>query len=215
MSLAILVPMLGRPHRVVPLLASIRAATPTARVLFLTTPTDTKVRAAIDEAGAERLDVPYASGDYARKINHGYRHTTEDLLFMAADDVHFHPGWFEACLRRLSDRVGAVGTNDLCNRRTMQGRHSTHSLVARWYADLGTIDGQPGILCEEYLHEWVDDEFVGTARKRQAWAHATDAIVEHLHPMAAKAPMDPLYAQQAKRMAAGRAIFERRKRLWM
>lgn len=214
MSLAILVPMLGRAHRIEPLLASIRAATPTAKVLFLTAPTDADVRAAIDRTGEERLDVEYAPGDYQRKINAGYRHTTEELLFMAADDVHFHPGWFEACKRRLCDQIGAVGTNDLSNRRAIRGRHSTHSLVARWYADLGTIDGQPGILCEEYPHEFCDDEFVATARKRRAWAHATDAIVEHLHPMASKAPMDDLYAQQGERMAAGRVIYQRRKRLW-
>lgn len=214
-ALVILVPMLGRPHRVDPLLDSIEEATPAARVLFLTTPCDTAVTDAIDRRGAERLEVAYRSrGDYARKINAGHQRTTEPLLFLAACDLHFHRGWFEACLQVMSAGVGVVGTNDLTNRRTMSGAHSTHSLVARWYADLGLIDGTPGVLHEGYPHEFVDDELVGTAKHRGAWAHAVDAHVEHLHPMGGKAPMDDLYAAQRDRMARGRREFARRRRLW-
>jgi hypothetical protein len=214
--LAILVPMLGRPDRVRPLLDSIRATAPTARVLFITTPTDSDVIDAIDAAGEERIDIDYLpAGDYARKINAGYRHTTEPLLFTGAIDLKFHPGWFEACERRLGPPIGVVGTNDLTNKRTMTGRHSTHSLVTRDYADrCGTIDRAGEILHEGYPHEFVDDELVATARHRRAWAHAADAFVEHLHPMAGKAPMDALYAQQPARMEAGRAVFRRRQRLW-
>ena len=213
-DLVILIPMLGRAHRVEPVLASIRTATPEARVLFLTTPGD-PAQAVIGAVQAEQLAVPYQrSGDYARKINAGYRHTTEPLIFLGADDLHFHPGWFEACLRQLTAGVGVVGTNDLTNPRTMSGAHSTHSLVTRWYADLGQIDGQPGILHEGYPHEYVDDELVATARRRNAFAHAAAAHVEHLHPMAGKAPMDPMYAQQARRMDRGRIIFRQRQRLW-
>lgn len=214
MSLAILVPMLGRPHRVAPLLASIRAATPEAKVLFLTTPGDNDVATTIDGTGEQRIDVDYAPGDYARKINIGVAATTERFVFTAADDLHFHPGWFKACLRRLGDGIGVIGTNDLSNRRTIMGRHSTHSLITREYCELGLIDGRPGVLCEDYPHEYCDDELVATARKRRAWVHATDAIVEHLHPMVDKAPMDDMYAQQAERSAAGREIYLRRRRLW-
>lgn len=214
MNLVILVPMLGRPQRVKPLLASIHAATPQARVLFLTTPGDDAVAEQIDAASCERLEVEYAPGDYARKTNRGYQHTTEELIFLGADDLHFHPGWFDACTKRLDPGIGVVGTNDLTNPRTMTGRHSTHSLVTREYADRGLIDRRPGILCEDYPHEYCDDELIGTARKRRAFVHATDAHVEHLHPMGGKAPMDEMYAQQEARLIAGRDIFRRRRRLW-
>ena len=214
-DLVILVPMLGRPHRVEPLLASIRAATPGARVLFLTTPDDTPTRSAIAAAGVEQLTVPYRpAGDYARKINAGYRHTTEPLLFTAADDLDFHDRWFEYCVAHLTPGIGVVGTNDLTNPRTMSGSTSTHSLVTRWYADLGLADGQPGLLYEGYPHEFVDDELVATARHRNAFSHCAAAHVEHLHPMAGKAPMDPMYAQQRYRMDRGRVIFRRREHLW-
>lgn len=185
-------------------------------MLFLTTPGDLCEVDAIDRTGAEHLEVPWLpQGDYARKVNAGYRQTIEPLLFLGADDLEFHPGWYEAATKLIDDRVGVVGTNDLTNRRTATGKHSTHSLVTRRYADqFGTIDG-PGILHEGYPHEYVDDELVGTAKHRRAWAHAAHAHVEHLHPMGGKAPMDELYAQQGARMRAGRDLYRRRRRMWM
>lgn len=214
-DLAILVPMLGRPHRIVPLLASIRAATPEAFVLFLVTPDDSQVRREVIRVGCEQLSVPRRpTGDYARKINTGYRATTQPHLFTAADDLHFHPGWYEAAVAKLAPGVGVVGTNDLGSPRVMAGDHSTHSLVTREYADLGTIDEPGKIYHEGYVHEWVDDELVGTAKRRGAWAFAFDARVEHLHPNWGKSPTDKMYANQRARMRAGHATYIKRSRLW-
>lgn len=210
--LAILVPVLRRPHRVAPLLASIAAATPKPyRVLFICDPGDREEQDAIAMAGGEMIS---PGGNYASKINAGVRHTTEPLLFLGADDLQFHPGWFEAAACRLTDTIGVVGTNDLCNRRVVNGEHSTHSLVARWYAELGTIDKPGDVLCEIYAHEFVDDEFVETAKYRRAYAHAHDSIVEHLHPQVGKAPMDDLYAAQPVRMRQGRRVYRQRRPLW-
>jgi hypothetical protein len=209
--LVILVPVLDRPHRVSPLLASIRAATPSARVLFICDPDDHAEQSAVREHALEPLIV---DGNYARKINAGSRATTEPLIFLGADDLHFHPGWFEAATTHLTDGIGVVGTNDLCNRRVIRGDHSTHSLVTRDYLKRGTIDEPDKLLHEAYPHEYVDDEFVQTAQTRSAYAHAHDAIVEHLHPMAGKAPMDHLYAAQRQRMRRGRRIYLARRPLW-
>jgi hypothetical protein len=211
----VLVPMLGRPHRVEPLLESL-AATSDARPLFIVSPNDRKVHAAIDAAGAERITVPGPHpGDYARKINAGYAHTTDDLLFLGADDLLFHPGWLTAAEKHLADGIGVVGTNDLGSPRVIAGEHATHSLVTRDYCDRrGTIDTPGRVLHEEYPHEFVDDEFVQTAKHRGAWAFAADSHVEHLHPNWGKAPMDPMYAQQRRRMVAGRRIYRRREPLW-
>lgn len=211
-ELAVLVPVLGRPHRVEPLLRSIRE-TCEARVVFIAERDDTEELEALAHSDAD--DVLLFSGNYARKLNEAVRRTEEPLIFQAADDLLFHPGWFEAAKAKLSSRVGVVGTNDLCNRRVMRGEHSTHSLVARWYTDLGTIDEPGKLLHEGYLHEWCDDELVATAKARKAFAHAPDSVVEHLHPMAGKAPMDDLYAGMRVRIRAGRKVFYRRRRLWM
>ena len=215
-DLVVLVPMLHRAHRVEPILASVDAATPGASVLFLVTPDDAQVQDAVAQTGGRQLLVERKPrGDYARKINHGFAATTEPLVFLGADDLHFRAGWFEEACRKLTPGIGVVGTNDLCNRRTRSGQHSTHSLVTREYVTrFGTIDEPGKVLHEGYPHEYVDDELVGTAKRRRAYAHATRAIVEHLHPMAGKAPMDPMYAKQGARMRAGRALYQRRRLLW-
>lgn len=206
--------MLGRPHRVEPLLESIAAVTDDYRVLFICTPLDSAIPA-VEAAGAEYITVPWGGkGDFARKTNAGYRATTEPLLFLGADDLFFHPHWLDRAVSRLGGSVEVVGTNDLTNKRTARG-HSTHSLVTRLYVDqFGTIDRPGEVLHEGYWHEFVDDELVATARARSAYAHAPDSFVEHLHVMAGKAPMDDLYRQQPIRMRYGRRVYERRRHLW-
>lgn len=214
-DLVILVPMLGRPHRVAPLLESIRE-TCDARVLFCLTPGDAAVLRAVEAAGGQCIMVAQKpAGDYARKINQGYQFTTQPHIFCGADDLRFHPGWYEAAVAEMRDGIGVVGTNDLGSPRVIAGEHSTHSLVARWYADqFGTID-QPGeIMHEGYQHEWVDDELVGTAMARGAWAFASGSKVEHLHPNWGKAPSDRQYAQQRTRMRQGATLYRKRRRLW-
>lgn len=212
MTVAVLVPVLRRPQNVKPLLDSIHKATPEPyRVVFIADPGDTDEIDAVRAHGGELLEY---GGNYAAKINHAVRNTSEPLLFLAADDLHFHPGWLDACHRKLTAGIGVVGTNDLGNLRTIRGEHSTHSLVTREYAEQGTIDDPSRLLHEGYPHEFVDDEFVQTAIFRGAFAHATDAIVEHLHPNWGKAPTDALYNAQRKRMRAGRGIYSQRRGLW-
>jgi hypothetical protein len=220
-DLAIIIPMLGRPHHIPPLLESIEKSTPAARVLFMVSPSDGAVHDMIDahrQAGVtvERHTIPYSPiGDYARKINTAYRFTTEPLLFLGASDLYFHDGWYENALAQLTPGVGVVGTNDLGSPRVMRGEHSTHSLVTRRYVQTcGTIDQPETVLCELYWHEYVDDEFINTAKYRRAYAHASESIVEHLHPNWGKGETDPLYAAQQSRMVRGYRIYQRRRHLW-
>lgn len=216
-GLVIIIPMLGRPHRIDPLLESIDMATPRASVLFMLSSNDTTVRGRVRATGRPFREMSYRSvGDYATKINNGVACTTEPLIFTAADDLHFHPGWFGEALTKLAPGIGVVGTNDLGNPRVTAGEHATHFLVTREYAQLGIIDrpGQGLLFCPEYPHEFVDDELVGTAKKRGAWAMAIDSHVEHLHPHWGKAPTDALYEQQRYRMRLGQAIYRRRIHLW-
>jgi hypothetical protein len=215
-GLVILVPLLGRADRFGAMAASAAATMPTARVLYCVTPGDTPVLDALNAVGAQRILVPWQPvGDYARKINTGYACSSEALLFLGADDIVFHPGWFEAATAQLTAGVGVVGTNDLGSPRVMAGLHSTHSLVTRSYVDTyGTIDEPGKVLHEGYLHEYVDDEFVETARRRGAYAHAADSWVEHYHANWGKATVDSLYQAQRMRMRAGRPIYQARRALW-
>lgn len=215
--IVICIPVLRRPHRVEPLIESIEAATPEPhRTLFIVSPGDDGEIGAIKDADAEWIATPepYPSGDYARKINLAYRASWEPLLFLGADDLHFHPGWFEKAYEKLTEGIGVVGTNDLGNRRTCHD-HSTHSLVTRDYADkYGTIDERHKVLYEGYPHEYVDDELCQTAQFRGAYAHASECIVEHMHPHWGKAESDELYAQEPTRMIVGRRLFNERRHLW-
>ena len=212
--LVVLVPVLARPHRVAPLLASLERATPEPhRCLFLPTPGDNPELEALRLAGAQFQE--YA-GNYAAKINAGIEATDEPLIFTGADDLAFHAGWLEAALEVMDETgAGVVGTQDRCNPRVIAGLHATHFLVAREYVERhGTIDEPGKLLHEGYAHEYVDDELIGTARARGQYAFAAEAVVEHLHPLVKKAPVDATYRLGRSRSGEGRALFRRRRRLW-
>lgn len=211
-SVAILVPVLGRPHRVAPLLASIRAATTSPhRVLFIVDPEDVPEQDAVRAAGADMI---VAAGSYARKINQGVAETSDPLIFLGADDLAFHPRWMPEARAKLVGDVRVVGTNDLGNPRVIAGQHATHCLVARSYAHLGTIDEPGHLLSERYRHNWVDQEFVETAKARGAWAFAKTSHVEHRHPHWQKGEMDDTYRTGLATYDLDRGVYERRRHLW-
>ena len=223
-EVAVIVPVLRRPHRVAPFLSSLSAATPEPhRIEFVATAGDSPMIAEIlrlaedDPAIVLHVLAPNATGDYARKVNHAYRSSSAPFLFLAADDLDFRPGWLPAALAPFADpAIGVVGTQDLApTPRSLAGEHATHCMIRRRYADdLGTIDEPGKILHEGYPHEYVDDELVETAKARGAWTFAADSVVEHLHPSWGKASRDALYNGQRRRMEAGRRVYLRRRGLW-
>jgi hypothetical protein len=216
-STAVLIPMLGRPHTVAPLVRSLRENTPEPhRAVFICSPDDRAVHDAVRSEGLEPLVVTWPPGraDYQKKINLGYRKTTDPLIFTGACDVTFHYRWLTRAILKLGPGIGVVGTQDKGNPRVLAGQHATHSLVTREYADLGTIDGQPGILSEVYDHSFCDDELVGTAKHRKAWAFAHESIVEHNHPSWSKAPMDEVYLKGRAQFRRDALLSRRRRTLW-
>lgn len=230
-DLAVLTPLWKRPHRVRDAYEAVRSVTPCAHLVLLVSIDDLEVVDAVVQLLREKmLDAPgsrgrntvlYADwpggspGDYARKMNMGYQLTTEPLVFLGADDVQYHDDWFVRAAARISSGVGVVGTNDLGNPRVMAGRHSTHSLIVRAYVEeFGTIDEPGQMLHEGYVHEYVDDELVHTAKHRNAYVHAGDSIVEHLHPHWGKAETDASYDEQSRRMAASIGHYRERQGAW-
>lgn len=217
-ELLIILPVLGRPARAISVFDSARAATDVRhRILFVCSPDDAEEIDACERTPADVLVVDWEAGpgDWARKINAAYRGSNEPWLFLGADDLEFHRGWASEALG-LANATGAgvIGTNDLGNPRVIAGRHSTHPLVSRRYADeLGTIDGPGAVVYEGYDHQYCDDELVLTAQRRGEWAFAKGAIVEHLHPFFKKAPMDATYEKALRQTSADAARFMRRRRL--
>ena len=212
----VLAPVLQRTEKIPGMVESLRATCPEAHLLLICSEGDAVVDFA-ESSNLEHLDVPGPfPGDYARKINAGYRATDEPLLFLGADDIRFHPGWFEAARAKMTDGVGVVGTQDLGSQRVINGEHSTHSLISREYVDeFGTVDGPGEILNEAYKHNFCDDELIGTAKSRNAWAFANDSIVEHHHPAWGKGENDDVYRLGRSGFKLDRRLFYRRQRLWM
>ena len=171
-----------------------------------------------DNVEYRHVTVPPGPGDYARKLNLAVPLVFTEWFLAGADDIRFHPNWFENAMNVATPNIHVIGTNDLGNPRVMQGRHSTHPLIRTSYAmEKGlTIDNKPGeVMSPSYWHEYMDDELIGVANKRQIWAFAKDSIVEHLHPNWGKAPTDPSYDEQAMRMVYSRSVYHQRRRAWM
>lgn len=212
--LTILVPTQRRPHRIEPTMTSALMAAPDhTTLLFLPDPDDGPEIDELERMGAEWVSV---EGNYADKINQGIGLAPADYYFFGANDLHWHPGWYEAAEMHMTGPggIGVVGTNDLCNPRVMRGDHATHCLVARWYTELGLVDDPTKVINPAYIHEYQDDEFVGTAKMRNAFAHAPNSVVEHLHPMVGKAPTDSFYDATPRRMRQGRRLYHKRRRMW-
>lgn len=191
------------------------ATTSSHRLLFVASHDDDDELAALVEAGAEFITVSDARRSWACKINDGLRATDDEWLFTGADDLRFHPDWFDRALRWAGETTRVIGTNDICNPRVMTGAHSTHTLFRRDYVEaFGTIDVPRIVMHEGYGHDFADDEAVATAQARGVYVHAFDAIVEHLHPLVGKSEDDATYRLGRKNSAPGRALFARRRKLW-
>lgn len=216
-DLDILVPVLWRPHRVLPLLDNILGATPQAHVLFIADSDDEDELIALGKAEAEYITLPPTAASYAKKINAGFTATSRPFVFTAADDLDFNADWYLYAREKIDTRTFVVGTNDRCNYRVMQGTHSTHTLVKRSYITKygGVVDEPPGkIFHEGYPHEYCDDEFIQTAQHRGVFKSAHSAVVRHMHPLTDPALGDATYDKGREFTAEGRELFKSRKHLW-
>lgn len=235
---SVLIPVLGRPDRVVPLLESLMDE-PRATPVFLVSPDDDAEIDAIENAASVTVvaygDEPEVCelttpniivaivewdpgpGDYAKKINLGYQLTKTPWLLLGADDLCFHPGWLDAAIKVSEDTgCGVISTNDLGNPAVIAGRHATHPLVARWYVEeCGASADGPGIVYHEgYDHQFCDTELTAVARARGCFAAAPESIVEHLHPFWGKGVKDATYEKGMRAGAADQILFNQRRRMW-
>lgn len=227
----LLVPVLGRPDRPAEFVASVAASYSgrlfSLETLFLVSPGDEAQEAACRLEAAASPETVAAHvvgwqadvGDYARKINEGWRIALGDsyaFVFLGADDLDFHPGWIEQAVSvQLDTGACVVGINDLGAPGTARGTAATHSLVSVDYT-CGLIDDpdQGKILYEGYDHSFVDNEFVGTAMSRGVFGHAPFSHVEHLHPIHRKSEVDATYEKGQRAFAQDRDLHNARRPLW-
>lgn len=214
---AVLVPILGRPGHVAPLVASLRGSQADARLVFICNHDDKATIAAVKKARRTPMIVPWSAeyADWAKKLNYAWPRVNEEWRLHAADDVVFHVGWLDAALA-VADRfdVCVVGTNDMGNPRVMAGHHATHQLVHRDYWECGTIDEDGKVVTEVYHHNFVDDEFVHTAMARSTFASARGACIEHMHPDWGKAEEDETYRIGKSQFGRDAVLYNSRRILW-
>lgn len=210
--IAVLIPTLGRPHRIAGIVENLRLTAENAAVYFVHEPGDTATRTAIVAAGAEAVENT-RSPSYAGAVNTALLATTEPLLYVAADDFWFHPHWLPPLLNLIS-AYAVVGSNDLHNTDVTAGTMATSFLIRRDYALRAVVD-EPGVMLHEgYTHNFVDAELVATAQARGQFAHAAESHVEHLHYLWGLADKDDTYAKTVQHHEADQALFRSRQPLW-
>jgi len=220
--IAVLVPVLARPHNAAPLAESLADTTTVPhRLVFVCSPDDREQIDACRAAGATTLIAGWqpGRGDYAQKIQLAYDLTDEPFVFTGADDLEFMSGWAREALDRMAGTgAGVCGTNDLGNPMVKAGKHSTHSLVRRSYIEGqgGTFDGIPGVLlCDLYDHQYVDTELVAVAIDRDEFVFARESRVRHKHPLWDRSvARDATYERSLAGGLRDRRLFERRRATW-
>lgn len=212
----VLVPVLGRPQNVAPLVESFLAtASPLDEIHFLCSPEDTEQIAACEKSG-QRVHVmgwPARKFDYARKMNYGFRETERDFLLLAADDVTFMPGWRDALMECVGS-FGVIGTNDMASAYVMSGRSSTHPLVRRSYIEVygGSYDGPGTLIHEGYDHNFSERELVELAQKRGQWTFCKGSVIKHRHPLWKTEEWDDTYRKAMHNFQRDFQLFNRRRR---
>lgn len=216
--IAVLCPVLGRPHNVEPFLESLQGTKSEYCVYFICSPRDTGQIEECQSSEAEVIVVPWnpSRADFAKKINLAFDRTEEEWLFQAADDIRFKDKWDVHALA-MAKRNGArvIGTNDLGNPSVLRGRHSTHTLFHRSYIEeygSGTMDNTGRVFSELYDHQWTDNEFIMTATHRREFIYARNSIVEHLHPHWGKGAMDVTYEKATRSSESDMLLFKSRMR---
>lgn len=215
MPVAVLIPTFGRADRIPAVTTNVLESTEHANVYFICEQDDKDSIETVTFTVGANLIINQRTRNYAGAINTGVHETDEPYLFAGADDLNFHPGWYETARQKMRYPIRVVGTNDLHNPDVLAGAHATHYLVDRWYAYKGCID-QPGMmLCEKYHHNYCDTEFITLAQQRGYYAPCLDAVVEHNHWTWGKAQMDDTYAKGRDTEQFDRVLFAERRQLWI
>lgn len=213
-QLAILIPTLGRADKLAGVVSNIldSGVPRNTRIIFIGEAHDEETIAECRNLKAT-LILNQRSPSYAGAINTAVKATTVDAFFIGSDDLNFHHGWYQKAEVWL-DYFGVVGSNDLANFEVLRGDHATHYLVTYEYAMQGSIDNPDQMLHEGYTHNWVDTEFIATAKFRNQYTPCLESVVEHNHPTWGKATMDATYAKGFDSESKDAHTFRERQHLW-
>jgi hypothetical protein len=175
---AVLIPSLGRSHRLRTVVQNIRETTPEPHKMMFCVG-DPESKAILDELGEWYFDdTDDADKRYVTRMNKLVRGLRgAKTVFFGSDDVLHHSGWLSAALRVMVDGASVVVVND------MRNRNGTQALVRFDYLTKAVFDDASVAFHPGYLHNFADSEMFYTAHRHGAYARAYDSYVEHLHPI--------------------------------
>lgn len=214
LPVAVLVPSLNRPGRILETAGNIHRNTPMPH-LILWMVSDQESIDLLTEMDEPFID-DSAQEDrrYVTRMNVLAREAVRrgsQTMFFGSDDVIHHPGWFEAAVA-VMDTLGkaVIVVNDLHN---SQG---TQALIRADYLPLAVVDAPGDAFHHGYHHNFADNEMFYTAAKRGQIARAFASHVEHLHPIW-QAPnsitWDSTYQHAVDGWAQDEALFRQRMEL--
>lgn len=216
-SVAIFIPTYKRADRLLKVYKNAKESSPLISAVYFILEKDDQESIDILKTNKISYIINERSKNYAGAINTAYLKTSEKYFFHGADDLDFKPGWLEKCLEKMVNPIKVVGTNDLHNPEVLKQQHSTHNLVDRDYIKeySGVFDVPNLILSENYLHNWIDREFVEVAKMRGVWAPCLEAVVEHLHYGWGLSEKDETYAKQEGSWGRDANLFRKRRSLFI
>jgi hypothetical protein len=205
---AILVPSLNRPGNLRDIVANIHQNTPEEHfILFCVSDRDSML--ILDELEEWYLDDSDVDDHrYVTRMNKLIAYLDDaKTMFFGSDDVRHHRGWLSAALAVMDRGPSVVAVNDKHN------TNGTQAVMRREYLGRAVVDA-PGLAFHPgYLHNFADNEMFATARARGEFAHAQNAIVEHLHPVFQSPnalPWDETYVNASKGWDQDRKLFTER-----
>ena len=221
MTVAILIPTLGRADVLAPLVESFRVTTPPDfyRLYFVVDRDDAATHQSLAEfEGDPDVQVDVCDGTYPVKIYAGcWLSAGEDLVLPTADDIVPHLGWYEAALKHFEAGADVVGTNDL-SPATREGRMVTMPIVRRSYTeDPGAAwDEHRSVFHRGYHHNFVDRELWELACHRGVAVFEPESVIEHRHHGWGTREADETDAKGNQQgWEQDKALFEKRKAQWL
>lgn len=205
----VLLPTLYRPEQLRRTLKSLKETAPECGIVVAIEADDRQCEAVAKEFSAITAKCPKPRGGCAYAWNIALKNTpgTAQGFVLAADDVVFVEGWYEAVVASLGllGGDGLVGFNDIHK----QNGTATHFLATRNYL----VQHNGGVIaCPHYMVEGVDVEAIERARKAGKYIYAQDAKIEHIWN---GAKPDKYYQEGLKWIGRSRRqIIERRKTGW-
>ena len=208
---AILIPSLGRPHRLKDSAENIRLNTDLDHDILWCV-NGLRSKGILDGLGERYID-DTDDGDhrYVTRMNKLMTWAISEgfkTVFFGSDDVIHHDGWLSSALDvMVEEQKACVVVNDLRN------PNGTQAVVRTDYLPFLTFDNAKVPFHPGYQHNYADTEQQITANKYGQHTRALSSRVEHLHPIyqnSTSRPWDDTYRGAMAHWHEDAARFNRR-----